>query len=189
MAAIRLNGGGGGGAIAGVIQMYAGATTPTGWLICDGSEVSRADYPLLFAAIGTTWGAGDGSTTFLLPDLQGRAPIGAGTGAGLTARTLGSTLGVEDAVVPYHNHAMGAHTHADPGTNYLGNDSTVARRTVSSGSGATNQLYSAGATSRYANTGAMNGSPTTGYAGTNGNATGANMQPSAVVNFIICTGN
>ena len=83
---------------------------------------------------------------------------------------------------------MGAHTHTNPGDSYLTNPETVARRTVASGSGATNHLYSAGATSRASNTGAMNGSPYTGYEGTSGNATGANMQPSAVVNFIIHTG-
>ena len=150
--------------------------------------MSRDDYATLYAAIGDTWGAGDGSTTFNLPDLRGRAPIGAGTGSGLTARTLGGSGGSEDAVIPYHRHAMGAHTHADPGEAFLTNDSTVARRTVSSGSGATNQLYSAGTTSRHTSTGAMNGSPYTDYAGTSGNATGANMQPFAVVNYIIHTG-
>ena len=95
---------------AGVIQMFGGSTPPAGWLLCDGSAVSRTTYATLFAAIGTTWGAGDGSTTFNLPDLRGRAPIGAGTGSGLSARTLGQVLGVQDAVVPYHRHTMGAHT-------------------------------------------------------------------------------
>ena len=74
-----------GQAMAGIIQMFAGATPPSGWLICDGSAVSRTTYATLFAAIGTTWGTGDGSTTFNLPDLRGRAPIGAGTGSGLTS--------------------------------------------------------------------------------------------------------
>jgi hypothetical protein len=78
---------------AGVIQMFAGSTPPAGWLLCDGSAVSRTEYATLYAAIGDTWGAGDGSTTFNLPDLRGRAPIGAGTGSGLTARTLGGTVG------------------------------------------------------------------------------------------------
>ena len=51
----------------GSIQMYAGATVPSGWLACDGSTVSRSTYASLFAAIGTTWGVGDGSTTFDVP--------------------------------------------------------------------------------------------------------------------------
>lgn len=63
--------------MAGEIKMWAGNTVPTGWLFCDGSAVSRADYPLLFNAIGTLWGEGDGSTTFNLPNLQGRTPVGA----------------------------------------------------------------------------------------------------------------
>ncbi|MBQ9043808.1 MAG: tail fiber protein [Eggerthellaceae bacterium] len=173
---------------AGVIQMFAGSAPPAGWLLCDGSAVSRTEYATLYAAIGDTWGAGDGSTTFNLPDLRGRATIGAGAGSGLTARTLGGTGGSEDAVIPYHRHAMGAHTHAHPGEPYLGNSEIVARRTVASGSGATNQLYSSGTTGRYNNTGAMNGSPYTGYAGSSGNTDNANMQPYAVVNYIIHTG-
>ena len=56
----------------GTIIHYAGRTVPSGWLICNGANVSRTDYEALFAAIGTTYGAGDGSTTFGLPDLNGR---------------------------------------------------------------------------------------------------------------------
>ena len=64
----------------GLIFPFAGSSTPTGFLACDGSAVSRATYAALFTAISTTWGAGDGSTTFNLPDLRGRSIIGAGTG-------------------------------------------------------------------------------------------------------------
>jgi microcystin-dependent protein len=84
------------GVPAGVVNPFAGPTAPAGWLICDGAEVSRAEYPALFGAIGATWGAGNGSTTFRVPDLRGRAPIGAGTGAGLTARPLGAVGGSEN---------------------------------------------------------------------------------------------
>lgn len=59
---------------------YAGSAAPTGWLLEDGSAVSRTTYATLFAVIGTTYGAGDGSTTFNVPDSRGRAAIGAGTG-------------------------------------------------------------------------------------------------------------
>ena len=84
-------------AMAGVIKMYAGTTAPLGWLICDGSAVSRTVYAKLFHAIGTTYGAGDGSTTFNLPDLRGRTPVGVGTGTatGATAHTLGEKAGAE----------------------------------------------------------------------------------------------
>lgn len=57
---------------AGTIIHYTGRTVPSGWLICNGARVSRTDYAALFAAIGTTYGAGDGSTTFGLPNLDGR---------------------------------------------------------------------------------------------------------------------
>lgn len=60
----------------GVIQAFGSDTAPMGWLICDGSAVSRTGYAALFAVIGTTWGVGDGSTTFNLPDGQGRFFIG-----------------------------------------------------------------------------------------------------------------
>lgn len=65
---------------AGRIEQYGGATAPTGWLECDGSAVSRATYARLFTAVSTTWGTGDGSTTFNLPDFRGRVLLGKGTG-------------------------------------------------------------------------------------------------------------
>lgn len=58
----------------GVIVMYAAATAPSGWLICDGTAVSRVTFASLFTLIGTTYGAGNGTTTFNLPNLQGRFP-------------------------------------------------------------------------------------------------------------------
>lgn len=66
------------GITAGVITPYAGSTAPTGWLMCDGSAVSRTTYSELFSVIGTTYGAGDGSTTFNVPDLTGRFALGSG---------------------------------------------------------------------------------------------------------------
>jgi microcystin-dependent protein len=99
------------GVPAGSVQMYAGSTIPTGWLLCDGAAVSRASNPALFTAIGTTYGSGDGSTTFNLPDMRSRMPIGAGTGTGLTNRTLGVAGGGETKVInsanlPTHTHAI-----------------------------------------------------------------------------------
>ena len=61
----------------GTLAPFAGSTAPTGFLLCQGQAVSRTTYAALFAAIGTTYGAGDGSTTFNLPDGRGRALIGA----------------------------------------------------------------------------------------------------------------
>lgn len=61
--------------LGGIVQ-YAGATAPDGWLICNGSAISRTTYADLFSAIGTTYGSGDGSTTFNLPNLKGRVAVG-----------------------------------------------------------------------------------------------------------------
>ena len=90
----------------GGIMAYGGASAPSGWFICDGSAVSRTTYADLFAVIGTTYGAGDGSTTFNLPDLQQRFPLGkavAGTG-----NTLGGVGGLIDHThtAPNHNHSF-----------------------------------------------------------------------------------
>lgn len=73
---------------AGVIQAYGGSSAPQGWLICDGSAVSRTTYAALYAAIGTAFGAGDGSTTFNLPNAKGRMLVGRDA-----AQTIFDTLG------------------------------------------------------------------------------------------------
>lgn len=69
----------------GSMEMYAGSTAPTDWLICDGSAVSRETFSSLFAVIGTTYGAGDGTSTFNLPDMRDRVPVGAGASYALNA--------------------------------------------------------------------------------------------------------
>ena len=69
---------------------YGGASAPTGWLLCDGSAVSRTTYYALFQAIGATWGVGDGSTTFNLPDMRESSPYGAGTFSAVTGTTHGA---------------------------------------------------------------------------------------------------
>ena len=65
----------------GAVMMYGGPTAPAGWLICNGMAVSRSIYAALFAAIGTTYGAGDGSTTFALPDSFNKFPMATSPGA------------------------------------------------------------------------------------------------------------
>jgi microcystin-dependent protein len=106
----------------GSVLNYAGATAPTGFLLCDGSAVSRTTYAALFGVIGSTYGAGDGSTTFNLPDTRGRTTIGAGQGTGLTNRALAASGGEEShtqaiAELPAHSHtaSQGTHTHSDAG--------------------------------------------------------------------------
>jgi microcystin-dependent protein len=95
----------------GTVAEFAGATPPPGWLKADGSEVSRTQFAALFAATNTTYGAGNGSTTFNLPDLRGRFPVGVGQGPGLTNRSLGASGGEERhtltiAEMPSHEHAL-----------------------------------------------------------------------------------
>ena len=111
----------------GAIVLYAGATMPAGYLLCNGTNVSRTEYSGLFAAIGTLYGAGDGSTTFKLPDLRGRFPMGKAPSG--TGDTLGETGGVKDHTHtgPLHNHAVagttsddGSHGHAVPDTGFMG---------------------------------------------------------------------
>jgi microcystin-dependent protein len=83
----------------GIIAPYGGTTAPTGWLLCDGTAVDRTTYATLFAVIGTTYGAGNGSTTFNLPDMRGRFPLG--KAASGTGSTLGSSGGDLD-----HEHTL-----------------------------------------------------------------------------------
>ena len=78
---------------AGTMQMFAGNTIPAGWLLCDGSAVSRTDYAKLFSAIGTTWGAGDGLTTFNLPNTIGRFAEGAATSGSYKSAGLPNITG------------------------------------------------------------------------------------------------
>ncbi len=101
--------------LTGQITMYGGATAPAGWLICDGSAVSRTSYSALFTVIGTTFGAGDGSTSFNLPDMRGRVPLGVGTGDApdATAHLLGDKEGAETHTLTVGE--MPAHTHTQHG--------------------------------------------------------------------------
>jgi microcystin-dependent protein len=93
----------------GVIKAYAGPTAPAGYLLCDGTAVSRTTYAALFAVCGTAFGAGNGSTTFNLPDLRGRVPAGVdGAAQRLSANdALGNSGGTEKhtlAIAEMPNH-------------------------------------------------------------------------------------
>lgn len=95
----------------GMVALFAGAVIPDGWLSCDGSEIDRATYADLFAAISTTFGVGNGTSTFNLPDFRSRSPVGAGQGSGLTNRATGSSGGEEthilsESEMPAHNHSV-----------------------------------------------------------------------------------
>lgn len=125
----------------GSLISYAGSSAPTGYLLCYGQAVSRTTYANLFSAISTTYGVGDGSTTFNLPDLRGRVTVGkdnmGGTGAnritsggsGVDGTTLGSTGGSQthtlaESELPAHNHSIVGGTTSNPLyiVNYTGAD-------------------------------------------------------------------
>jgi microcystin-dependent protein len=105
---------------AGIILPYGGTSVPVGWLIADGSAVSRTSYANLFAAIGTTYGSGDGSTTFNLPNLvnkfaRGSATPGTGAGADTHTHAAGSYAG------PSHTHGVSGSTSTYNGVGQTGN--------------------------------------------------------------------
>lgn len=182
---------------AGMVMPFAGAGAPTGWLLCYGQAVSRTTYAALFSALGTAWGAGDGSTTFNLPDLRGRVLAGkddmGGTSAnrltnqtgGLDGDTLGAVGGSEthtltEAQLASHTHTGttdndGEHTHTyDKIANSRGGEGGNA--------GYANYEFTSTATG---GTGVHSHPFTTAAAGS-GSAHN-NVQPTAVVNFIIKT--
>lgn len=99
--------------LAGSIFMFAGSTAPEGFLICDGSAVSRTTYSTLYDAIGDMYGSGDGSTTFNVPDLVGKVAIGVSS-----TYLLGSSGGEETHVLtstemPTHGHTVPSHGHSN----------------------------------------------------------------------------
>lgn len=89
----------------GTIQFYAANTAPAGWVKANGAALSRTTYAALFAAIGTTYGVGDGSTTFTLPDMRGEFPRGWDDGRGIdTGRAIGTA---QTDVIKNHTHGVG----------------------------------------------------------------------------------
>ena len=109
----------------GSVLDFAGSTAPDGWLLCFGQAVSRTDYAALFAALGTTYGVGDGSTTFNLPDCRGVVKAGKDNMGGVASGKLTSALSGVDGVTlgasgGAQSHTIGSnelptHTHG-PGT-------------------------------------------------------------------------
>ena len=158
----------------GTILDFAAATAPTGYLVCDGSAVSRTTYAALFAVIGTTWGAGNGSTTFNVPDLRGRTAIGAGTGTAsdATAHALGSNGGTETHKLTSAQSGVPAHNHPLPNSAIVYNaDGT--QRLATSGSGTKSSVNTNVGLSTASNTAA------------DASSAHPNMQPYAAVTKII----
>lgn len=117
----------------GQIIMFGGTYAPDGWALCNGQELPIQQNQALFALLGTTYG-GNGVTTFALPDLRSRVPVGQGQGPGLTNRTLGEKSGTENTNIlvsnlPPHTHSLNASTLAGntsvPTGKYLANTSSL----------------------------------------------------------------
>jgi microcystin-dependent protein len=173
----------------GSINQYAGngvlSPIPAGWMICNGAAISRTTYADLYAVIGTLYGVGDNSTTFNLPNLQNRMPIGLGTGS---FNALNNTGGAETYTLatnelPAHQHYIGSNSYAASG---VGDDVVMSN---------VNQFMYLGAdtngnTDRYRMVGGA-GSANAGLTSNPiaGSGTAFNkMSPYIVINFIIYTG-
>lgn len=141
----------------GAITAYGGTVAPDDWLVCNGAAVSRTTYPDLFAAIGTAFGAGDGSTTFNLPDMRDRFPVGSGG-----SYTLGTAGGSKDATVVSHTHNVGSYTSSNEAAGYgLTPSGTFTDRVK------------------------VTASPGDGTSSTGSSGTNANLPPYRAVNYII----
>lgn len=102
----------------GSVIPFAGKTAPTGWLMCQGQAVSRTTYAQLFSVIGTTFGSGDGSTTFNLPDLRGRVAVGVDSDANLGLQTGEKAHVLTASELASHVHtqtAVSSHVAGSPG--------------------------------------------------------------------------
>jgi microcystin-dependent protein len=159
------------GAPTGGLIMWGTGTAPSGWLLCAGAAVSRTTYAALFAVIGTTFGVGDGSTTFNLPNYTNRMPYGT---------TLAATGGSADAVVVSHTHTA---TVTDPQHSHTIIDGQVNTRTNPyfnwAGTGGASVGVNGAGTNTSA-TGITVANSTEGVSGTN-----ANLPPYLGINFII----
>lgn len=173
---------------------FAGTAVPTGYLACDGSAISRTTYAALFTAISTTWGVGNGTTTFNIPDFSRRVAVGSGgSGTGTLGNAVGNTGGEEthtlsSGELAAHTHdgsgmsagSDGAHTHTVQSSATAGGGNTSINASVP-----TDRLTTAGITTT------SNGAHThtiSGNTGSTGSGTAHNnMQPSAVVLKIIKT--
>jgi microcystin-dependent protein len=182
----------------GVIWDYGAASAPTGWLLCDGTAVSRTTYAALFSAVGTTWGVGDGSTTFNVPDLRGRVTAGVGSVGTNSQPTvaLAATGGEKNHTLvtgelPVHNHTLTDPQHSHGSINGTGTGTNGGWIEVVNSSSTEGLMASPTGTKV---TGNAPSSVTTGNAatgitlGTAGSGTAHNnMQPYAGVTKIIKT--
>lgn len=185
----------------GMVAPFAGAAAPEGWLFCAGQAVSRNTYARLFVAIGTAYGAGNGYSTFNLPDLRGRAVAGkdnmggnaagrlTGRGGGVAGATLGAAGGAETHTLqsremPWHSHGSGSLATSQAGVHSHGigtaDDTSDANVTHRDGNTRDRTTYT---DSAGAHTHRIIGSTSSAGSGNTHN----NVQPTIVLNHIIKT--
>lgn len=172
----------------GAVLMWTTASAPTGYLLCNGAGVSRATYATLFALIGTTYGSGDGSTTFNLPDFRDRFPVGAGS-----TYAANASGGSKDAITVSHTHTasatLDAHTHTVASTGAvtaaLTADNYMSAFNLSQYSGGTGGGTATAATLGKTSSASGGGTVTINSSGSSG--TNANLPPYRGIYFIIKT--
>lgn len=165
----------------GSVVPFAGASAPTGWLFCFGQTVSRTTYAALFVALGTTYGAGDGSTTFTLPDLRGRVPGGKDDMGGVAASRL--TTGASGVNGASLGASGGAETHTLSSTQMPAHTHDLAMKYVTVGGAGSSRNY----WTRSAVDTLFDGTVTNGASSKGGDQAHNNTQPTLVLNYIIKT--
>ncbi len=167
----------------GIIKMFGGNFAPRGWAFCEGQLLNISQNTALFSILGTIYG-GDGRSTFGLPDLKDRAPMHAGSGPGLTSRTVGQKLGqatvtLSVANLPSHTHQLSAHAVV------ADTDIDVPAATTSLGAIPGSEAGVFFPNLYGADTGALVDMAVEALATTGGGAAHANRQPLQGLNFII----
>ncbi len=164
----------------GSLMPYAGASAPNGYLLCDGAAISRSTYSALFALVGTTYGAGDGSSTFNIPDLRGRVIAGqddmggasanrlTGLSGGVDGDILGGTGGDQKHDLTHLESGLPAHAHT-----------TQLRDTGPAGGGQLSGYQASAGSGAFFNTDSV--------AGANAASSHNNVQPTIILNYIIKT--
>jgi microcystin-dependent protein len=164
----------------GSLMPYAGASAPTGYLLCDGAAISRTTYATLFALVGTTYGSGDGSSTFNIPDLRGRVIAGqddmggssanrlTGLTGGVDGDVLGGSGGAEGVTLTAAESGLPDHTH--------GTGLRLSNGVLSNGSGNTPNTFD-----DLLSTSGVTGGAQSASAAHN------NVQPTIILNYIIKT--
>tara|TARA_Y200000002_G_scaffold13632_1_gene11008 strand:+ start:1653 stop:2432 length:780 start_codon:yes stop_codon:yes gene_type:complete len=194
----------------GALTAYAGSSAPTGWLLADGSAVSRTTYATLFAAIGTTYGAGNGSSTFNLPNIGGRTIAGKESSAsnltstyGPDGSTLGATGGAQSVTLTgaqsgekghshtltmnQHNHSFTGDSHSHTLSYGLDNfhdisGSTPSGNFASGQSKSTSSVQVSGSIGNTTSTGSVSS-----VSAANASSAHSSVQPTIILNYIIKT--